>query len=207
MRLTCRCRMRAANGCGGGRAGAGGGCGARTLADAGAARQRASAQSSPPRSGADGDGREPVRKRRRVGCLRLATRADIERRWGPVGTPAIRAPRADDPPPGCRCRQWRTMAPEEGRGAAARVNTTCSRSTLNGPPGCRGERGMARAAATLGIIGLRWPPRAPPNMLSFAVVTEWPVGVYPHRRRRSPPHARIVRAVDLPTRVCVSWAK
>ena len=130
-----------------------------------------------------------------------------ERRWGPVGTPAIRAPRADDPPPGCRCRQWRTMAPEEGRGAAARVNTTCSRSTLNGPPGCRGERGMARAAATLGIIGLRWPPRAPPNMLSFAVVTEWPVGVYPHRRRRSPPHARIVRAVDLPTRVCVPWAK
>ena len=36
---------------------------------------------------------------------------------------------------------------------------------------------MARAAATLGIIGLRWPPRAPPNMLLFAVVTEWPVGV------------------------------
>ena len=29
MRLTCRCRVRAADGCGGGRAGAGGGCGAR----------------------------------------------------------------------------------------------------------------------------------------------------------------------------------
>ena len=30
----------------------------------------------------------------------------------------------------CRCRQWRTMAPAEGRGAAARADTTCSRSTL-----------------------------------------------------------------------------
>ena len=39
------------------------------------------------------------------------------------------------------------------------------RCVPNGPPGCHGERGMARAAATLGIIGLRWPPRAPPNML------------------------------------------
>ena len=27
------------------------------------------------------------------------------------------------------------------------------------------------------------------NALSFAVVTEWPVGVYPRRRRWSPPHA------------------
>ena len=33
------------------------------------------------------------------------------------------------------------------------------------------------------------------NALSFAVVTEWPVGVYPHRRCRSPPHACLVRAV------------
>ena len=31
--------------------------------------------------------------------------------------------------------------------------------------------------------------------LSFAVVTEWPVGVYPRRRRWSPPHACLVRAV------------
>ena len=186
MRLTCRCRMRAANGCGGGRAGAGGGCGARTLADAGAARQRASAQSSPPRSGADGDGREPVRKRRRVGCLRLATRR-----------------RAVDAANG---GQWPPRRGEELPHALTQ-HAAGPRCVPNGPPGCRGERGMARAAATLGIIGLRWPPRAPPNMLSFAVVTEWPVGVYPHRRRRSPPHARIVRAVALPTRVCVSWAK
>ena len=33
------------------------------------------------------------------------------------------------------------------------------------------------------------------NALSFAVVTEWPVGVYPRRRRWSPPHACLVRAV------------
>ena len=33
------------------------------------------------------------------------------------------------------------------------------------------------------------------NALSFAVVTEWPVGVYPRRRCRSPPHACLVRAV------------
>ena len=30
----------------------------------------------------------------------------------------------------------------------------------------------------------RRPPRGPPNLLSFAVVTEWPVGVYPPRRYR-----------------------
>ena len=191
---------RAADGGGGDREGAGGGCGARGAGDHAGCWEQSSWL--PARTLADAGGLDSAQARSREPRA-LAE----ERRWGPVGTPAIRAPCADDPPPGCRCRQWRTMAPEEGRGAAARVNTTCSRSTLNGPPGCRGERGMARAAATLGIIGLRWPPRAPPNMLSFAVVTEWPVGVYPHRRRRSPPHARIVRAVDLPTRVCVSWAK
>ena len=31
------------------------------------------------------------------------------------------------------------------------------------------------------------PPPVRHNLLSFAVVTEWPVGVYPPRRRRSPP--------------------
>ena len=170
MRLTCGAgRERAADGGGGDREGAGGGCGARgagdhagcweqsswlparTLADAGAARQRASAQSSPPRSG------------------------DIDAADG---------------------GQWPPRRGEE-----------LPRALTQRAPGCRGERGTARAAATLREIGLRWPPRAPPNLLSFAVVTEWPVGVYPHRRRRSPPHARIVRAVDLPTRVCVSWDK
>ena len=34
------------------------------------------------------------------------------------------------------------------------------------------------------------------NALSFAVVTEWPVGVYPPRLPGSPPHVRRVRAIQ-----------
>ena len=45
--------------------------------------------------------------------------------------------------------------------ASSRIDIGHSTLTYNGD----GIRGMARAAATLGIIGLRWPPRAPPNML------------------------------------------
>ena len=50
------------------------------------------------------------------------------------------------------------------------------------------------------------------NALSFAVVTEWPVGVYPRRLPGSPPHVRRVRAVTIQPG-CVyscsrlSWAK
>ena len=80
----------------------------------------------------------------------------------------------------CRCRRWRTMTP---RRAMSRLRATHNLQPQpgpccvpNGPPGCHGERGRARAAATLRIIGPRWPPRAPPNLLLFAVVTEWPVG-------------------------------
>ena len=56
-----------------------------------------------------------------------------------------------------RCRRRRTMAPAEGRGAAARANTTCSRSTLctkwtsrlprgAGHGACGGDPGDNRAA-------------------------------------------------------------
>ena len=45
------------------------------------------------------------------------------------------------------------------------------------------------------------------NALSFAVVTEWPVGVYPRRLPGSSPHVRIVRAMAIqPVCVC-TWAK
>ena len=75
-----------------------------------------------------------------------------ERRWGPVGTPAIRAPRADDPPPGCRGRQWRTMAHAEGRGAAAR-DTTSQQGPVWDPAGCHGERRETRNCGPRGEAG------------------------------------------------------
>ena len=45
------------------------------------------------------------------------------------------------------------------------------------------------------------------NALSFAVVTEWPVGVYPPRLPGSPPHVRRVRAVTIQPACVYSWAK
>ena len=166
------------------RAGAGGGCGARGAGDHAGCWEQSSWLPAQTLSGGGG----------RWGHRRFARLAPMTRR------------RAVDAANG---GQWPPRRGEE-QPRALTQHAAGPRCVPNGPPGCRGERGMARAAATLGIIGLRWPPRAPPNMLSFAVVTEWPVGVYPPRRRRSPPHARIVRAVDLPTpaRVCVFvWAK
>ena len=162
------------------RAGAGGGCGARGAGDHAGCWEQSSWL--PARTLADAGGLDSAQARsREPRALAEAVDAANGGQWPPR--------RGEELP------------------RALTQHAAGPRCVPNGPPGCRGERGMARAAATLGIIGLRWPPRAPPNMLSFAVVTEWPVGVYPHRRRRSPPHARIVRAVDLPTRVCVSWAK
>ena len=118
----------------------------------GVGRERAAAAAPGDKTLADAGGLDSAQARSREPRA-LAE----ERRWGPVGTPAIRAPRADDPPPGCRCRQWRTMAPEEGRGAAARADTTCSRSTLctkwtsrlprgAGHGACGGDPGDNRAA-------------------------------------------------------------
>ena len=45
------------------------------------------------------------------------------------------------------------------------------------------------------------------NALSFAVVTEWPVGVYPPRLPGSPPHVRRVRAVAIQPACVYSWPK
>ena len=73
---------------------------------------------------------------------------------------------------GCRCRQRRTVAPAEGRWAAARANTTCSRAhaEYQTPPplAATGSQGRTRAATTLRTIRPRWPPRAPPTQTSAA---------------------------------------
>ena len=138
MRLTCRCRMRAANGCGGGRAGAGGGCGARTLADGWMRRGQGGSGRRLRRAGRR-------RSRRLLGAELLAPRADIGRRgWTRQRASAQSGtPRSGG---GCRCRQWRTMAPEEGRGAAARADTTCSGPALSTKRASRLPRGAGHGA-------------------------------------------------------------
>ena len=66
------------------------------------------------------------------------------------------------------------------------------------------ERRRARAACDLegNRVGLGCLEHLR-NALSFAVVTEWPVGVYPRRLPGSSPHVRIVRAMAIqPVCVC-----
>ena len=59
-------------------------------------------------------------------------------------------------------------------------------------PTNHGEQGRTRAAATLRTNRAAMAASGTSEYaLSLAVVTEWPVGVCPHRRRRSPPHACI----------------
>ena len=71
---------------------------------------------------------------------------------------------------------------------------------------CALRLGVCVLTSPFSKLCVYWTNSSPTHRVFTHTHTQWPVGVYPHRRRRSPPHARIVRAVDLPTRVCVSWA-
>ena len=96
---------------------------------AGRARAAVAARGAPADDGgADGDGREPVRKRRRVGCLRLATR--------------LRMAEAVDAANG---GQWPTRRGEE----RLRATRPRSRARFGTPPAATGS-GARRATAGLG---------------------------------------------------------
>ena len=79
----------------------------------------------------------------------------------------------------------RSRGPAGGSASRAQGGVLLSRSNNNNNNSCDLEGNRAGLGC---LEHLR-------NALSFAVVTEWPVGVYPRRRRWSPPHACLVRAV------------
>ena len=121
---------------------------------------------------------------------------------GPVTTPAFRGWQhpcsSVSPPVGgsssvARCRQWRTMAPAEGRGAAARADTTCSGPALSTKRASRLPRGAGHGARGGDPEGNRAAMAASGTSefaLAFAVVTEWPVGCIHLAVEWSPHHAR-----------------
>ena len=91
----------------------------------------------------------------------------------------------------------------QGKGSARALHPAAGPALYKtGPVDCHRvtrSRRRARAACDLegNRAGLGCTSSTSECALSFAVVTEWPVGVYPHRLPGSPPHVRRVRAVAI----------
>ena len=83
-------------------------------------------------------------------------------------------------------------------GKTAFTSTTMWRmfaARTGGPRALARSRRRARAAATSRVTGPVLAASSTSEMHCRSQWSEWPVGVYPRRRRWSPPHACLVRAV------------